>query len=375
MLVLIFIQFLFAQFPVDLAIDEISEPLLYQAEEESEFLLTLTASANTNWSIADSESATLVVAVDGDWENYNQDLVLYAGNTNHQYYVSLGYLSEGEHTIEFKFDYNKSSMGAELVQIESVDIVDVNSMDTDPDVFLYSPILYGRDLLSWNESVHTDIPLIMFYELEENEVLSAMWPGVVEAARLIGSEQIQGRATLAGNICNASPAADSVPALIAANAQAIVAGPGGTREIAVQDIAVGPGQTILQPGEFVVSIMLPKPAAHSGDAYLRFIPRTEMDIAVVGVGVSLSLDDDGLCSTARVALGAVAPTAKIVEKAPHILVGNQLNDSLMDTLASAARDVCSPIDDKRGTTEFRTKVAGVLTRRATRIAWERAEQN
>ena len=212
-------------------------------------------------------------------------------------------------------------------------------------------------------------------ELEENQVLSTMWPGVVEAARLIGSEQIQGRATLAGNICNASPAADSVPALIAANAQAIVAGPDGTREIAVQDIAVGPGQTILKPGEFVVSIMLPKPTAHSGDAYLRFIPRTEMDIAVVGVGVSLSLDDHGLCSTARVALGAVAPTAKIVEKAPHILVGNQLNDTLLDTLASAARDVCSPIDDKRGTTEFRTKVAGVLTRRATRIAWERAEQN
>ena len=100
-----------------------------------------------------------------------------------------------------------------------------------------------------------------------------------------------------------------------------------------------------------------------------------MDIAVVGVGVSLSLDDDGLCSTARIALGAVAPTAKTVETASHILVGNQLNDTLMDTLASAARDVCSPIDDKRGTTEFRTKVAGVLTRRATRIAWERAEQN
>ena len=121
--------------------------------------------------------------------------------------------------------------------------------------------------------------------------------------------------------------------------------------------------------------MIPKTDAHSGDAYLRFIPRTEMDIAVVGVGVSLSLDENGLCSTARVALGAVAPTAKIVEKAPHILVGNQLNDTLMDTLAFAARDVCSPIDDKRGTTEFRTKVAGVLTRRATRIAWERAEQN
>ena len=147
-----------AEFPVDLAVDEISDPLIYQANQESEFLLTLIASSNTNWSLADSESSTLVVAIDGDWENYNQDIVLYAGNINHEYHISLGYLDQGEHTIEFKFDYNKSSIGAEHIHIESADIVDIQSLDIDPDILLHSPILYGRDLLVWNESTKTDIP-------------------------------------------------------------------------------------------------------------------------------------------------------------------------------------------------------------------------
>ena len=167
-------QVIFAQFPIDLAPNEISEPFIYQAIENNEFLLTLKASTNTNWSIPNSESATLVIAIDGDWENYNQDIVLYAGNTNHEYYVSLGYLSEGEHTIEFKFDSNKSSIGAEFVYIESVDIIDIitfsemdptDEWEVDSDVFLHSPILYGRDLLSWNESMHTDIPLLMWHEI------------------------------------------------------------------------------------------------------------------------------------------------------------------------------------------------------------------
>ena len=142
-------QVIFAQFPIDLVPNEISEPFIYQAIENNEFLLTLTASTNTNWSIPNSESATLVVAIDGDWENYNQDIVLYAGNTNHEYYVSLGYLSAGEHTIEFKFDSNKSSIGAEFVYIESVDIIDIitfsemdptDEWEVDSDVFLHSPI-------------------------------------------------------------------------------------------------------------------------------------------------------------------------------------------------------------------------------------------
>ena len=149
----------------------------------------------------------------------------------------------------------------------------------------------------------------------ECEALKQAWPGVVEAANLIGSTQVQGRASLAGNLCNASPAADSVPALIAARATCVVAGPKGRREVPVESIAIGPGRTSLSPGEFILEFRLPKPRPRSADAYLRFIPRTEMDIAVVGVAVSLALDADGVCADARVVLGAVAPTAILVPEA------------------------------------------------------------
>ncbi len=209
-------------------------------------------------------------------------------------------------------------------------------------------------------------------EMGEHAALKAAWPGVVEAVELIGSTQIQGRATMGGNICNASPAADSVPALIAARATVAVFGPDGRREVPVEDIAIGPGRTSLVPGEFVASIFLPPRPPHSGDAYLRFIPRTEMDIAVVGVGVSLTLDDDGTCRAARVALGAVAARALDVPEAAAALVGTALDEAALDGLAAAASAACRPIDDKRGTKEYRIKVAGVLARRAASIALQRA---
>jgi carbon-monoxide dehydrogenase medium subunit len=212
-------------------------------------------------------------------------------------------------------------------------------------------------------------------ELGEHAGLTAVWPGVVEAMELIGSAQVQSRATLGGNLCNASPAADSVPALIAAAAKVVIVGPNGTREELVENILKGPGQTTLAADEFVISIILPNPPARSGDAYLRFIPRTEMDIAVVGAGVSLSLNEDGTCAAARMALGAVAPTARLADAASDILVGNRLDDAVLESLADAARDLCSPIDDKRGTIEFRTKVSGVLARRTAVIAWQRAEKS
>ena len=212
-------------------------------------------------------------------------------------------------------------------------------------------------------------------ELGEHAELKALWPGVVEAVELIGSAQVQGRATVGCNLCNASPAADSVPALTAANARVSIAGPDGVRDVPVEEFSSGPGQTVLAAGEFVVSLVLPRPAAGSGDAYLRFIPRTEMDIAVVGAGAALSLNDDGTCAAVRLALGAVAPTARLVAAASEIMVGNKLDDAMLAALAAAASDTCSPIDDKRGTVEFRTKVAGVLARRATTIAWQRAEKN
>jgi len=212
-------------------------------------------------------------------------------------------------------------------------------------------------------------------ELGENDELKALLPGVVEAVQLIGSDQVQGRATVGGNLCNASPAADSVPALIAAGAKAVIAGPDGEREVAVDDLMKGPGKIDLNAGEFVVALSLPRPPKKSGDAYLRFIPRTEMDIAVVGAGVALSLDGDGKIAAARLALGAVAPTARLVPDATGILVGNTLTDDVLVALAEAASAACKPIDDKRGTIKFRTQVAGVMAGRAAKIAYERAEKN
>ncbi len=209
-------------------------------------------------------------------------------------------------------------------------------------------------------------------EMGEHAPLKARWPGVVEAVELIGSTQIQGRATMVGNLCNASPAADSVPAMIAAGAVLAVAGPNGRREIPVEQLNRGPGRTSLAPGEMVTSVFLPAQPPRTGDAYLRFIPRTEMDIAVVGVGVCLSLDEAGVCQAARVGVGAVAPTALLVEDAGAALVGTPVDAGALDRLAAAVGAACKPIDDKRGTIEFRTKVAGVLARRAATLALERA---
>ena len=212
-------------------------------------------------------------------------------------------------------------------------------------------------------------------ELKEHAALRKAWPGVVEAANLIGSTQIQGRATMGGNLCNGSPAADSVPALIAAGAVATVAGPKGRRDIPVEDVMLGPRKLSLTKGEFLVSFFLPPRPKGSGDAYLRFIPRTEMDIAVVGAGVNLTLDGKGVITAARVSLGAVAAKVLLVPAAAQAIVGSSLDRPAQDRLEAAARAACQPIDDKRGTVEFRTQVAGVLTRRAALIAIERAKEN
>ena len=209
-------------------------------------------------------------------------------------------------------------------------------------------------------------------EMKEHAKLSADWPGVVEATDLIGSTQIQGRCTMAGNLCNASPAADSVPAMVAAGAVARVAGPNGTRDVPVEDIPTGPGKTSLAKGELIEAILLPARPARSSDAYLRFIPRTEMDIAVVGCAVSLTLDAEGTCTDARVSLGAVAPTVLLVSEAANALIGTKVDDAALDALAAACSAAAKPIDDKRGTVDFRVHVAGVLAKRAAVIAKKRA---
>jgi len=209
-------------------------------------------------------------------------------------------------------------------------------------------------------------------ELAEHAKLKKAWPGVVEAANLIGSKQVQGRCTMTGNLCNASPAADSVPALVAAAAKAVIVGPKGKRTVPVEQVPVAPGRTSLKKGEIVESILLPRRPPRSGDAYLRFIPRTEMDIAVVGVGVSVTLDAKGVCTDARISLGAVAPTVLLVPEAAKALIGTKMDKKALDALAAACSAACRPIDDKRGTREYRIKVAGVLARRAAQIARKRA---
>ena len=209
-------------------------------------------------------------------------------------------------------------------------------------------------------------------ELIENQAFAEAWPGIVDGVRYIGSIQVKGRATLGGNLCNASPAADGVPALIAAGALACIAGPHGRREVPVADFVTGPGKTMLAPGELVVSILLPQRAPRSGDAYLRFTPRTEMDIAVVGAAVNLTLDGKGVCSHARISLGAVAARALLVPEAAAALIGSRVDAAALARLSAAASAACKPIDDKRGTREFRIKVAGVMAERAAAIALQRA---
>lgn len=208
--------------------------------------------------------------------------------------------------------------------------------------------------------------------LGEHAGVVALWPGVVEGANLIGSTQVQGRCTMAGNLCNASPAGDAVPGLVAAKAVARIEGPDGTRDCPVADIPAGPGKTTLKKGEIVTSIFLPARPERASDAYLRFIPRTEMDIAVASAAVSLDLNADGTVKAARVVLGAVAPTIVVAEDAARTIIGTKLEDGALAALAKACEAVCKPIDDKRGTVEFRTRTAGVLAKRAALIAYARA---
>src|SRR5208282_4121212 len=251
-------------------------------------------------------------------------------------------------------------------------LVQLRSGRTKPDLIVDAKKIPGMIGIQAKDGGFTIGAATPCAEIGDHAAFAKAWPGVVEAANLIGSTQIQGRASLAGNLCNASPAADSVPALIVARATCIVAGTKGRREVPVEDIVTGPGRTCLTRDELIVEFHLPKRPPRSADAYLRFIPRTEMDIAVVGAGVNITLDRGGACSEAWVALGAVAPTPILVPEAAAALVGHKLDEKVLAMLDGAARRACKPIDDKRGTIEFRTKIAGVLVRRAAAIAFERA---
>ena len=208
--------------------------------------------------------------------------------------------------------------------------------------------------------------------LNENDELKNLLPGLIESADLIGSTQIQGRATIGGNLCNSSPAGDTIPALIACGAQCVIASPDGTKEVPTEDFVTGVGTNVLAPTEFLVGLRIPRPQGRTADAYLRFIPRTEMDIAVCGAGVALTLDDDGTCTAAKVAIGAVAITALPVPDAAAALIGTKVDDEALAAAAAASTALAKPITDKRGTVEYRKKVVGVLTKRAGAIARDRA---
>ena len=208
-------------------------------------------------------------------------------------------------------------------------------------------------------------------EIHEHALMRKHYPGLTEAAHLIGSLQIQNRASVGGNLCNGSPAADSTPALIALGARARIAGPKGEREVSVDKFVLSPGRTVLEPGELLVQLLIPAPAPHSSDAYLRFIPRNEMDIAVVGVGASLTLDA-GKITAARIGLGAIAATPLVAVKAAESLIGKKLDDAVLALAGRLASEAGSPIDDMRGTAEYRRHITGVLTTRALTIAAERA---
>ncbi len=211
-------------------------------------------------------------------------------------------------------------------------------------------------------------------QLTNHKRLSREWPGLVEGMELVGSAQIQSRATLVGNLCNGSPAADSVPGMIAAGASVSVVSSSGTTEVLVEDIPVGPGLTNLGNGEIITAVNLPKRNRHEGDAYLRFIPRTEMDIAVVGCAVNLSLEN-GVIRSAKVVLGAVGPKVEVATPAAECLLGEKLDENILSIFSDKCSELAKPISDKRGSEEFRKEVIGVIAKRAAKKAYDRALGN
>ncbi len=213
------------------------------------------------------------------------------------------------------------------------------------------------------------------YRIYGDAEIATAYPGLMDAARLVGGTGIQGRASLGGNLCNASPAGDTIPPMIVLSGEAEIAGPNGTRKVAVEDFCTAPGRTVLEDGEFLVSLHFPAPAPNSGAFYRRFIPRNEMDIAVVGVGASVVLSEDrSSFVSARIAVGAVAPTPLFVREAGDALAGAPVSDEAIQRAADLARDAARPISDMRGTADYRKHLTSVLTRRVVEGAVQRAKE-
>ena len=211
------------------------------------------------------------------------------------------------------------------------------------------------------------------YQIYQDQAVASAYPGLVDSASLIGSIQIQGRASLGGNLCNSAPSADAIPPMIALGSVANIAGPNGSRQVAVEDFCTGPGRNVLEPGELLVSINVPAPAPNSGANYLRFIPRNEMDIAVAGVGSAVVLDGSGQnFVSARISLASVAPTPVFAREAGDSLAGKAVSDEAIEEAARLAMEAAVPITDMRGTIRQRIHLVGVLTRRTLNNAIRRA---
>ena len=209
----------------------------------------------------------------------------------------------------------------------------------------------------------------------EDANIARLYPGLVDAVSLIGGTGIKGRATIGGNLCNAAPSGDSIPAMIVLEATCAIASRAGIRRVPVERFCTAPGKTVLGQGELLVSVHFPPPGAHSGSCYLRFIPRHEMDIAVVGVGARVDLSDDfRKITSARIALGAVAPTPILVREASDLLAGKVPSETAFDQASALSQEAASPITDMRGTTAYRRHLVGILTKRALLGAVERARQ-
>ncbi|MDP6595236.1 MAG: xanthine dehydrogenase family protein subunit M [Candidatus Poribacteria bacterium] len=228
--------------------------------------------------------------------------------------------------------------------------------------------------LSYNGSLEIGAS-VPCYKIYSNEAIKSNFPALVDATSIIGGVQIQSRASVGGNLCNASPAADSIPALIILGAQCVIDGPDGERSVAVEDFCDGPGQTALESNELLVKLVIPTPTPNASSFYLRFTPRNEMDIAVVGAGAAVELSaDHQTFVSARIALGAVAPTPLFADDAGSLLAGKPVSDESIEEACEAAKDIATPISDMRGTAAQRTHLVGVLTRRALNGAVNRIKE-
>ena len=255
-------------------------------------------------------------------------------------------------------------------------LVQIRSRRHSPDLLVDAKDIPELNQLSYDPQKGLEFgAAIPCYQIYQNEAISSAYPGLIDAAAMIGGIQIQGRASVGGNLCNAAPSADAIPSLIVLGAVCNVAGSNGNRQILAEDFCTSPGRNVLQPEELLISLYLPPPVPHSGANYLRFIPRNEMDIAVAGVGTSVVLDEAGKSFvSARIALASVAPTPVFAKEASDSLAGKPVSEEAIEEAAQLAMAAPTPISDMRGTVQQRVHLIGVLTRRTLRNAIQRARE-